>query len=153
LALPPVLGCILVYPRLHYIVMVAFAAALLVARLARSLEPPPYAAAFAAALALILVLTLQPMPRVAQPRVAIVAELETLPPIHDMVEDDGGWCYYLTSRCRPFFLDGITGAADEARLTSLMLSGAIDGVMVSPALRRYEAAHPNAAVDALLAGA
>jgi hypothetical protein len=148
LGLPPLLGCILVYPRLHYIIMVEFVACLLLARALRG-PAPPFAPALAAALAIFLVLSLQPLPPAPQPNVAIIRTLRTLPPARQMVEDDGGWCYYLPSRCTPYFLNAMS---DATELRDLMAKDFFDAVLISPSVRSYAAAHPNLALDFLLAG-
>ena len=154
LGLPPLLGCILVYPRLHYIIMVEFIACLLLARALRGLAPrglaPPLAPALAAALGLLLVFSIQPLPPAPQPNVAIIRTLRALPPVRQMVEDDGGWCYYLPSRCTPYFLDAMT---DATELRDLMAKDFFDAVMISPSVRSYAAAHPDLALDFLFAGA
>jgi len=164
LGLPPLLGCILVYPRLHYIIMVEFVACLLLARALRGLAPqgsapqesaqrrraPPFTPALAAGLALLLVLSIQPLPPVPQPNLAMIHSLRALPPVRRMVEDDGGWCYYLPSRCTPYFLSGMT---DVTELRNLMAQDSFDAVLISPSVRSYAVAHPNLALDFLLAGA
>ena len=159
LGLPPLLGCILVYPRLHYLIMVEFVACLLLARTLRALAPagpaqrgraPPFAPALAAGLALLLVLSIQPLPPVPQPNVAIIRSLRALPPVRRMAEDDGGWCYYLPARCTPYFLSGMT---DVTELRDLMARNSFDAVLISPSVRSYAVTHPDLAVDFLLAGA
>ena len=154
LGLPPLLGCILVYPRLHYIIMVEFVACLLLARALRGLAPrglaPPFAPALAAALGLLLVFSTQPLPPAPQPNVAIIRTLRALPPVRQMVEDDGGWCYYLPSRCTPYFLNAMT---DATELRDLMAKDFFDAVMISPSVRSYAVTHPDLALDFLLAGA
>jgi hypothetical protein len=149
LGLPPLLGCILVYPRLHYIIMVEFVACLLLARALRGLAPP-FATALAAGLAILLVLSNQPLPPAPQPNVAIIRSLRTLPPVRQMVENDGGWCYYLPSRCAPYFLNAMT---DATELRDLMARGTFDAVLISPSVRSYAVAHPDLGLDFLLAGA
>ena len=159
LGLPPLLGCILVYPRLHYLIMVEFVACLLLARAVRGLGPrglaprglaPPFAPVLAAALGVLLFLSISPLPSVPQPNVAIIRSLRTLPPVRQMVEDDGGWCYYLPSRCTPYFLDAMT---DATELRDLMARDSFDAVLISPSVRSYAVTHPDLALDFLLAGA
>jgi hypothetical protein len=159
LGLPPLLGCILVYPRLHYIIMVEFVACLLLARALRGLAPhgpaqhglaPPFAPVLAAALGVLLFLSIRPLPPVPQPNVAIIRSLRTLPPVRQMVENDGGWCYYLPSRCTPYFLSAMT---DATQLRDLMARDFFDAILISPSVRGYAVTHPNLALDFLLAGA
>jgi len=147
-ALPPLLGCLLVYPRLHYVVMLEFVACLMLARALRG-SASPLAPVFAVALGGVLLLSIHPLPRVAQPNIAIVRMLRGLPPMRSMVENDGGWCYYLPSRCHPYFLDGLT---DAGELRDLLGKGAFDAVLVSPALRSYAGTHPGLGLGFLLSG-
>ena len=158
LGLPPLLGCILVYPRLHYLIMVEFVACLLLARAVRGLGPrglaprglaPPFAPVLAAALGVLLFLSISPLPSVPQPNVAIIRSLRTLPPVRQMVEDDGGWCYYLPSRCTPYFLDAMT----DATARDLMARDSFDAVLISPSVRSYAVAHPSLGLDFLLGDA
>src|SRR5262249_9217073 len=79
-ALPPLLGCLLVYPRLHYVVMLEFVACLMLARALRG-SASPLAPVFAVALGGVLLLSIHPLPRVAQPNIAIVRMLRGLPPM------------------------------------------------------------------------
>jgi hypothetical protein len=67
-----------------------------------------------------------------------------------MVEDDGGWCYYLPSRCTPYFLDAMT---DATQLRDLLARDFFDAVLISPSVHGYAVTHPNLALDFLLAGA
>jgi hypothetical protein len=154
LGLPPLLGCILVYPRLHYIIMVEFVACLLLARALRGRAPhglaPPFAPALAAGLGIFLVLSIQPLPPAPQPNVAIIRSLRTLPPVRQMVENDGGWCYYLPSRCAPYFLNGMT---DATELHDLLARDSFDAVLISPSVRSYAVAHPSLGLDFLLGDA
>ncbi|HEX4572281.1 MAG TPA: hypothetical protein VH184_17745 [Dongiaceae bacterium] len=149
LGLPPLLGCILVYPRLHYIIMVEFVTCLLLARALRG-RAPPFAPALAAGLGIFLVFSIQPLPSAPQPNVAIIRSLRTLPPVRQMVENDGGWCYYLPSRCAPYFLNGMT---DATELHDLMAQNTFDAVLISPSVRSYAVAHPNLGLDFLFADA
>jgi hypothetical protein len=67
-----------------------------------------------------------------------------------MVENDGGWCYYLPSRCAPYFLNGMT---DATELHDLLARDSFDAVLISPSVRSYAVAHPSLGLDFLLGDA
>jgi hypothetical protein len=143
--LAPLLSCILVYPRNHYVIMLEFIGCLLIARLMRGSNPPS-TRILATVLSIILLLSINPLPLVPQQSVEIITTLRSLPPIREMLEDDGGWCYYLRPPCSPHYLYA-TGSESPR---SLMTKGIIDAVLVSPQLRLYEETNPDAALDRLL---
>jgi hypothetical protein len=145
-AIPPLASTVFVYPRGHYVVMIAFVCCLLLARSLRGLDPP-HASAFAAVLGVAFILSVRPLPPVAQPRVEIIRMLRRLPPVRDMLEDDGGWCYYILPPCNTHILNTI---ADKNEVRALLDRKIVNAVMVSPLMRGYEEANPDAALDLLL---
>jgi hypothetical protein len=145
-AMPPLLACILIYPRDHYIILVEFAACLLVARLLRGWEPP-LATGLTVGLGITFLMSIRPLPLVPQPTLQIVQKLRELPSIRHMLEDDGGWCFYLGPQCSAQIIPDI-GSDEEVR--ALLDRDIVDAVLVSPLMRNYAKFHPMAGLDAFL---
>jgi hypothetical protein len=143
-AIPPLLGSVFVYPRAHYIIMLEFVACLIVARLLREGGLPGWPAV-AALIGLGFLLAIKPLPAVDQQNVTIINALRGLPSVPRMLELDGGWCFYLNPPCTPTFL----GVASEAEVEDLLKNQSMLAILVSPLMRNYEAAHPDAALNFL----
>jgi hypothetical protein len=149
---PPLLGCILVFPRSHYIIMVELAAYLLVARALRG-SKPTLAPIFAVAVGIGFILAIKPLPVVDQPTVRIVETLRGLPPVRGMIEADGGpgggWCIYLQPRCATYF---VTVLPPQATLQTMLKDGTINAILVSPRMANYEKDHPDPVLSFLFDG-
>ena len=143
---PPLLGCILVYPRPHYIIMTEFMLCLIIARLSRRLRLPS-STFLVTAIGIAFLLLAKPLPAVDQPNLKIVYELRGLPPMHKMLEADGGWCYYLEPPCLPYFADAIPAGV---ALESFLDKNDIGAILVSPDLQRGGESHPTSALNSLL---
>jgi hypothetical protein len=144
-AIPPLLGAVFVYPAAHYIIMVEFVACLLVARLLREWGLPGWPAV-ATVIGFGFLLAIKPLPAVEQQNVTIINALRRLPSVPQMLEVDGGWCYYLNPPCTPIFLeDSVNGAELEVVLKNQTMRA----ILVSPRMRSYEATHPDMALNFL----
>jgi len=89
--------------------MVEFVACLLVARLLGEWDLPGWPAV-ATVIGFGFLLAIKPLPAVEQQNVTIINALRRLPSVPQMLEVDGGWCYYLNPPCTPIFLeDSVNG--------------------------------------------
>jgi hypothetical protein len=141
----PLASTVFVYPRPHNVIMIGFVCCLLLARSLRGFDPP-HASIFAAVLGTAFLLSIRPLPSVGQPRVEIIRMLRGLPPVGDMLEDDGGWCYYIRPPCNAHILSTLT---DKNALRSL-IDSRVDAILVSPQMRRYEESSADTALSLLL---
>ena len=96
--IPPLLGCILVYPHPHYIVILELSACLFVARALRG-RGPGLSPVLAIAIGVGLILAVRPLPIVPQPMLQIIEALRRLPPMRGPIETDERWCIYLQRPC------------------------------------------------------
>jgi hypothetical protein len=140
----PPLGCVFFYPRAHYIIMAEFVACLIVARLLCEWDLPGWPAV-AALIGFGFLPAIKPLPVVEQQNVTIINALRRLPSAPQMLEADGGWCFYLNPPCTPTFL----GLASEAELEDLLKNQSMLAILVSPRMRSYEATHPDAPLNFL----
>jgi hypothetical protein len=138
LGVPPLLGCILVYPHPHYIVIFELAACLFVARALRGVGPdlPPV---LAIAISVGFILATRPLPVIHQPTLQIIEALRRLPPMRGLIATDGRWCVYLQRPCATY-------PPDFFQTTSLK-DETIGAVLLSPTIVNYQKDHPNSSLQ------
>jgi hypothetical protein len=131
LMLPPLISCVLTYPRTHYVVLVLYPLLVCCGCALRRFDvgayPSPIATAFAAA-GLLLVTPV--LPRVPQPNVQTVAALRAVPGIKVLLEFDLGWCAYYLPPCRHAW----PNVSGDETLEQLIAQNNPDAILMSPAM-------------------
>ncbi len=129
-AIAPLAAMVMIYPRLHYAVVLVSALACGFWALGRWYPWPKrlesIMALFAAS---IVMIASEPVPVTSLPNLGTINLLRTLNlPIHRMLDVDGGWCIYLKHPCTSIFL------YDEPPATPLlqtMFDRKVDAIFVS----------------------
>jgi hypothetical protein len=134
---PPLLSCIMVYPRVHYSIMVLYflfaGSACLVRRYLHGVQ----SATATLLVGIGLILATPALPRVEQPIVQTIATIRAIPDVKVLFEADLGWCTYYRPPCRAVwpqvrrsgysFADDIKTVKPDAIMLSYDLL-AIDGM-------------------------
>jgi hypothetical protein len=130
-ALGPALAVLLIFPRRHYLLVLASCLVLLLARLSRPLRPIPLDAPLGALVACALLLSIHPAPVVEQPTLGTIRALERHVGIHRMLEAGHGWCAYLVQPCERYAAFDFPAGSP---LRDLLDADRIDSIVVTPEL-------------------
>jgi hypothetical protein len=130
---PVAISCIIVYPRSHYLVMLAFLVLMLICTLVGhlTLEERPFTVVVASC---VLFWFTPALYSINQPNLEIIRKLRDLPGISTMVEIDGGWCTYLSPQCKTIFAYDLDKVVD---VKSYFDERRVDAIFVSEGLLRY----------------
>lgn len=133
LLLPVALGCALVFPRQHYVIMLVFLIMCLLALFVRHLRP--FANPVASIVAMFaLVFNAAILPVNAQVTLKIIRKLQQAPKSHIMFEVDGGWCAYVVPRCNTIFAYTYPQGSN---LEMFLKANKVDSIFVSQELLHY----------------
>lgn len=148
LVAPSAAAVILIYAEPHYLIsceaLAALGAALLVRRLPHRMKLPQLLPVIAA---LVLLPSIQPAPAVPRRTIATLATLAKAPYLGRMLEDDGGWCLYLSQKCLsiyPFWF------AEQEDLVQILDSAHIQTILASPDLVAYAKTNKQTALLQLI---
>jgi len=103
LAFPTFVSVIAIYPRDHYLIILFSILTIGIAIVLRRLNlaaPPILGLIFAVA----FLGTITPVPEVNRANLQTVSEINKLGNMGNLLEADGGWCFYVPSSCRSVFL-------------------------------------------------
>jgi hypothetical protein len=132
LVVPPILACIMIFPRDHYIVVsfyLTLAAIALSVRTFSLSASPPVATAM---VGMGLLIATPALPRNAQTNLHDIQALRQIPGIQSLYELDGGWCFYYRPRC-------ITVAPNLMAAEPLSETiSKVSAIMMSPGLRTFD---------------
>jgi hypothetical protein len=138
---PPLLSCIMVYPRVHYLILVMYFLFVGIAYVVRRFSNSEVSLTATLVLGASIVIATPVLPRVEQPVVQTIAMFRVIPGIKTLFEADLGWCTYYQPPCRAIWPDAWRGGfsfsdrVNKDRPDAIMMSnalGAIAGVDKDP---------------------
>jgi hypothetical protein len=146
LLLPICVSVIVIYPRPHYIMIGVSLFVLALSRFVRryKLAVPGLNSALLAVLSLIWI---SPAETVPLPHLDVITALQNQPKLGQLLELDGGWCFYLPSQCVSQFAIDIPQGTDFLNYVN---ESGIDAILVSDELRRYAGTNHQAAFLSLI---